>query len=388
MMNIWIPESFRDRPFARKHFAETVQWAKAHHPFYREYISDLSAPIPLLTRAAAMQRNDALMNFQTANGYTSGSTGYPLAISWTAEKSRIENGMNNLFQKLMGGPLARVRLIGMMPGETQADAMLVGSPLAEQIDFILQSRRQRGIEAIVTYPTNAVNLAQFILREKLDLSFIKRVVCFSETLEDADREVIAGGFPNARIWTTYSSKEVGMIGFQCPHDQRFHHTNCTNLGIEVLNAEDQPCEMGEPGRVVLTDYRNRNSMFIRYDIDDVVVPGECPCGRFQGPAFRHVLGKRRGSLKNEQGEPVMFASIAARLRSVEGLLQYQVIQETLNSLRFRYVLSNEADAAAVRAACTSELEQFLGFSPDIRFEKETHIEKEPSGKFYATICRV
>lgn len=386
--SIWIPESFLNRPHARRHFAAIVDWASQHHPFYRRHIAHPDRGVPILHRAHAQAENELLLNGHAPTGHTSGSTGFPLQIAWSPEKTMQQRQVNQRFQNLMGGPLPRVRLIGMLPDHVAPDAMLVGSPLDEQLAFIEAHRRERGIRAIVTYPTNAVNLARAICDQHADYSYIERIVCFSEAIDDNDREQIQAAFPNARIWSTYSSKEVGMIAFQCPHDSRYHHTDAVHLGVEVLDPDDQPCAPGTPGRAILTDYLNPFSPFIRYDIGDYVEAGECPCGQFPGLALRRVIGKQRGALKRANGEPVMFASIAARLRDVPGLLQYQVIQESLTTLTVRYVVASEADEAQVQHRCRHELIEFLGFEPVMQFVRESRIDREPSGKFHASICRV
>ena len=50
MSAVWIPESFRDRPYAAAHFARIVQWAQQHHPFYRRFHTDITRPLPVITR--------------------------------------------------------------------------------------------------------------------------------------------------------------------------------------------------------------------------------------------------------------------------------------------------------------------------------------------------
>lgn len=388
MTDIWIPESFRDKPYAREHFKAIVEWAVREHPFYRERISAPAEFVPLLDRVSARENNKALLNGHAPQGQTSGSTGFPLDIAWSREKARHDAYINHRFMEMMGGPLPRARIITRYGRDDRGDALEITEPLDKQVEFILKRHKDDDIRALVTYPTNALNLARKAVEEGIDFSFIERLVCFSEAYDDYMTEELKAGFPNARIWTTYSSKELGMIAFLCPHGTGYHHINAGDLGIEILNDQDQPCQPGEMGRIVATDYWNTAGSFIRYDIGDMATPGTCPCGKIQGPALAKIFGKARGALKRENGEPIMFSSIDARLRQLPGLLQYQIIQEELDFLRVRLVSEAEADIPNLEKNIRTELDDFLGFSPRFEFVREDHIGQEPSGKFYATICKV
>lgn len=388
MADIWLPETFRQRPYASEHFPRIVEWASREHALYRERLSEPCRHVPLLDRRTALENNDLLLNGHEVTGHTSGTTGFPVRISWSSLKARRNLQAQLRFREWMGGPLPRARLASPTPGEYQPDLIDVCEPLAKQVEFILSRRAEAGIRALVTYPSNAVHLADYVRREGLDMSFIERIVCFSEAIDAGMREAIQAGFPRARIWSTYSSKEVGTIATQCPFNADYHHINGLDLGVEVLDDEDRPCRPGEPGRLVVTDYFNTHSTFIRYDIGDLVVPGECPCGRINLPALQAVLGKTRGSLKKQDGEPIMFSNIADNLRMIEGLLQYQVIQDELHRLRFRYVPAERANPGEIERLAEQAIYDFLEFRPSVQFVRETEIEKEPSGKFMASICHV
>jgi phenylacetate-CoA ligase len=388
MSQIWIPESFRDKPYARQHFADIVAWARSSHAFYKARLNEAHRHVPILDRRTAQAENDLLLNGHKPTSHTSGTTGFPVQISWSQQKSIRDREMHGVFREWMGGGLPRARLVRLRPGQTGEELLSVGEPLDKQVDFILKRRREVGLRAIVTYPSNALNLADYIQRNDIDLSFVERIVCFSEAIDHTMRQGIKQGFPRARVWSTYSSMEVGMMAMQCPFHEDYHHMNARDLGIEVLNQHDQPCQPGETGRVVVTDYLNTHSTFIRYDIGDLVVPGPCPCGRIELPALQTVLGKTRGSLKRQNGEPIMFSTISPKLRDIPGLLQYQVIQDEIDRIRFRYVPHEEADPGLIEQSAKAAVFDFLGFQPAVEFIRETHIEREPSGKFMASICHV
>src|SRR5207248_6081560 len=106
--------------------------------------------------------------------------------------------------------------------------------------------------AIITYPTNAEALCKRILERGLDMTFIRRFGCYAEALEPHQKGLIRKAFPNARIWTTYSSMEFGLIATMCPYEPDFYHISADRIGLEVLDADGMPCSDGEVGRIVLT----------------------------------------------------------------------------------------------------------------------------------------
>jgi phenylacetate-coenzyme A ligase PaaK-like adenylate-forming protein len=389
MQNIWTPESFAEDPYASRYFQNIVRWACQHHGFYRKHIENPAQFVPLLDRATAYENNLALLNGHEPDTQTSGSTGFPLDIAWSPKKTEFNAQVHQQLQQIMGGPLNRVVIdTRYFDNDPRPEGFAAFAPLPDQIAFIEKRRREDNIEAIVTYSTNALHLAQYILREGLNMDFIRRIVCFAETFDEHMRELVQEAFPAARIFSTYSCKEVGLIAFQCPHDHHYHHTHTQTLGIEILDDDDKPCGVGEAGRVVLTDFVNTHSAFIRYDIADLVIPGECPCGQFEGLAFSSVLGKVRGALKKENGELLSYTRIEVPLRKIPGMRQSQLIQEELDLIRVRYVLGPESSDAEAQLAIKDILYEFIGSRLRLQFEPEKEIRREDSGKFHQTICKV
>lgn len=81
----------------------------------------------------------------------------------------------------------------------------------------------------------------------------------------------------------YGSVDAGPLGFQCPScEGSVHHLLDSNQSLEILKIDsDNPCGIGEIGRLVFTS-KNREVMDInRYDLGDLGcwVDGHCPCGR-------------------------------------------------------------------------------------------------------------
>jgi len=381
-----IPESFRDRPYAVKHFQQIVDHARQHNPFYRDWLLESEA-VPILDRKTFLENNQAILDGRLANGKTSGSTGVPVAYIHSPRRAAIGQLDVDAFVKELGGrlPCLWIILLKSKLEEANPDLLDVKSPISDQIEYLLERRQEVGICAITTYPSNADMLAKEILKQGIDTSFIRRFGLFSENVEAFQLEIIRRAFPNAKIWTSYSSMEFGMIALQCQHEPDFHHLMAHRLGVEVLReGEDVPAAEGERGRVVITDYINRQSPFIRYEIGDYAVKGVCPCGKSALPALRKIYGKVRGALLHRDGKRHLFADLSYALRDLPGMRQYQVIQNTLESFTVHIDALSAIDEA-IQAAFTDH----FGYLPeDLKIEYMKDIPKGENGKFYHSICRV
>ena len=374
-------ESFRGRPYAERHLQAIVSFARANNPFYRRWITDPENP-GIVDRMTFLEHNDEILAGHPVTGSTSGSTGVPVRFSQSPEWGRIARRDTVRFVRQLGGPMSVVRLI-YVEKEPEPNTFSITSSLDEQIAFVLRRHTDHGATALTTYPTNAEMLAEAVLARGVDMSFIRRFGLYGESVEPFYKEIIRKAFPNARVWTTYSSMEFAMIASMCPYEPEYHHINAHRLGVEVLREDGSPASDGECGRVVVTDYVNRQSPFIRYEIGDYAVRGACPCGRIRLPAFRHIYGKVRGALLHRNGNRVLFADLSVSLRSMPGMRQYQVIQDAVDEFTVKVVADRNLDAD-IRAAF---LEHF-GYLPlDLRVEYVNLIPREKNGKFHAAICR-
>lgn len=375
-----VPASFHGRPYAERHFRAIVAWARDNHPFYARWLTGLDH-VPVIDRRTFLAHNDEILNGHPVTATTSGSTGIPVRLSQDAGRQRLSALAEQRFVSWLGGRLSRVQLIHPRSGDRAADLMDINRPLAEQIDFVLMRHRTAGAVAIVTYPSNAEQLAQRVLDSGLDMGFIRRFGVYAECFEPHQEALVQRAFPNARIWSTYSSMEFGLIAGRCPFEPAFHHVNAEALGVEILDDADRPCAEGERGRVVITDYFNHRTPFIRYELGDYAVRGRCPCGRITLPALARIDGKVRGTLLHRDGRRVVFTDLSVALRDLPGMRQYQVLQHGVDDFTVRLV----AQPGLEPEVATAFAEHF-GYVPDrLRVEYTDAIPREANGKFYASI---
>lgn len=386
MTALSIPESFESRPYARASYSRIARWALAHHPFYRQLVTDPGQPFPILTRSLVQGANALLLNGHPVTGRTSGSTSTPVEISWSPERARQDARDTALFVGWLGGPLPNMRIVSLTSHEGSEKTIDVSSPITEQVDFMLRRHRADGACALITYPTNLEMLCRHVIENGIDMSFIRRCTCMSEMHEPYHDELVARAFPNAVASCTYSSVEAGLIAARCPHRPENYHIMAHKLGVEFLDDDGRPCSDGELGQVVVTDYGNRRSTLIRYALGDLAAPTVCGCGRIPLPAMTRLIGKVRGVLKDSSGRPVMFTDLSVMFRDSPEISQFQVVQPALGQFVIRYVPRDRADIEPFLARVDARFRSEFGAATSLRFEPMAEIPRSAGGKFHGAIC--
>jgi hypothetical protein len=386
--SIHIPEWYRSRPYARERYAEIAQWALAHHPFYRKHVPDPTGAFPVLTRAMVQADNDLLLNGYPETSRTSGSTSTPVRTSWDAARAQLEKADTNMMVKWLGGVLPALRIVSTWVHAPDERTIDVVTPPAQQVEFIRQRHGVDGACSIATYPSNLELLSHYIIDHQLDLSFVRRVSCLSEVYEEKHDELIRAAFPNAFAHATYSSAEAGLIAARCPHRPDNYHIMAHKLGVEFLDDAGHPCQHGELGRVVLTDFENRRSALIRYAQGDLAAPIRCDCGKIPLPAMTQIVGKVQGVFRTREGRQIIFTHFSPMFRDSPEIGQYQVLQEAFDRFTVRCVPRANADLETFKQRVRQRFEQEFG--PDLRIDYEilAEIPRAASGKFHVSICRI
>jgi phenylacetate-CoA ligase len=363
-------------------FRRIVNHARKNNPFYAEWLRE-PGRIPILDRKTFLDNNDKILNGNEVTARTSGSTGIPVRISKPQQSVAVDAQDTERLVEWLGGRVPVIQILHLGDKPSERDRLDINTPVPAQIDYLLKSNQDWEACGVTTYPTNAMMLAQHVLERGLDMGCYRRVGMIGEPFEPAQRAYVQSAFPRAQIWSSYSSMEFGMIAAQCPHEDSYQHIMSHKLLVEVLDEEDRPCEPGRVGRVIVTDYYNTACPFIRYEIGDLAVRRQCPCGWIPLPAFGEIHGKVRGALRHRSGKRIMFIDLSVAIRDLPGMRQYQVIQETLDDFTVKVVAPEDVDEGIRKAFV-----EHFGYLPNLTIEHLDVIHREASGKFHASICKV
>ncbi len=241
--------------------------------------------------------------------------------------------------------------------ETGPSAALdITTPLDEQVLWLKQVQPA----VFMTLPSNLDALLDLMPAPWPGLA---TVLTLSEALHPDIRARVKQQW-GARVFDKYSSEELGPIAFECAHGQ-YHVVE--NLVTEVLNDNDEPCKVGEIGRVVVTDMYNFATGLFRYEIRDHAMVGEaCACGRGLMP-LRRIMGRVRNIMTVPDGRrfwPLFGMRTYGELAPIR---QLQVVQTALDSLTLRMVV-HRALTPEEESAVADRVRASVGWPMRISFE--------------------
>lgn len=416
----WSPERLLDHQMAQIH--KVLRHFNDSSPFYADRLKsigfDLDEPlrfeafqtIPPLTRNDIQSAGDSLLSAKIPKSHgrlltasSSGSTGRPVTARKTDVNQtfhRALNLRNHLWHRRdLSAKLATIR--GYDPGVSMAPdgshgkswtAVYRTGPsiqlnsahctLGEQVHWIIKERPAY----ILSYPTNLYALALRCQELGLRMPWLKSLITFSEALSPGQRSVIQDIF-GVLVEDMYSAAEVSMIAVQCPDEPGNYHVQSENVLMEVVRDDGSPCDIGETGRILVTDLHNFAMPFIRYEIGDLAEFGPpCSCGRGL-PAVQRIYGRVRNMLKLESGEQIFPDIAALHLNEIAPLRQYQMTQKTYTDIEMKLNLARPFEGDE-EAQMRKMILDALGRPFNLHLVHVEDIPRHPSGKFEDFICEI
>lgn len=230
-------------------------------------------------------------------------------------------------------------------------------------------------------------LAEFV--RELGLSSItpKGILSTSMMLMPHERRTIESVF-GIKVTDRYGCEEVSLIASECEKHEGMH-LNIEHLYIEFLREDGSPASPGEPGTIVVTDLMNRAMPFIRYRVEDVGVPSDrkCRCGRGL-PLMESVTGRVADFLIKKDGSRVAGISLIENtLTKMPGIVQMQIVQESMDSLVVRVVPGAEFKDST-QCGLRDYLAELFGSGTAVEVSIVDAIAPEASGKYRFSICRI
>jgi phenylacetate-CoA ligase len=393
--------AFETAPFYRWHWGSAYEPGKPLDP-------ERLARLPLLKRSHLQESFDELRSTrlpaahgQVGESRTSGSTGTLVRVLksellemwWRALTLR-----EHLWQRRdFTGKLAGIRM-GLEDGEGEgwgpatepiavsgrSAGLSIRADVATQLEWLLRQQP----DYLLTYPSNAHELARLSLERGIRLARLREVRTIGEVLFQETRELIREAW-NAPVVDVYSTEECGQIAIQCPSHLHYH-VQSESVLVEVLDEQGRACAPGAIGRVVVTALQNLSMPLVRYDLGDFAEVGApCPCGRGL-PVLNRIVGRVRNMLRLATGERYWPVFGARRMLEIAPVKQHQFVQKSFDTIEVRLVTAGPL-AAAQEEQLRSHMRQWL---PDaarglrLVFSYPKSIPRGAGGKFEDFISEV
>lgn len=226
-------------------------------------------------------------------------------------------------------------------------------------------------------PSLLARLARFAWRTGAAVWVPPLIVLTYEFPSALQLRAIRRVFPSP-IASSYGSTEAGYVFMECEHG-RLHQN------FESCRVDFAPLTRGTEfpvGRIFATTFGNRWFPLVRFDMGDIVrlAQGPCPCGRNFGMTLSSVEGRIKSLCVASDGAFVTHRKIDDALAQVDGLQEYQLVQEAPQRVRFDLIGEN-GDGPRVARAAADIVHGLFGRGVDIEAGEVRVLLPERSGKF-------
>lgn len=417
----WLTEQeIREQQY--KQLSLLLHHAQKTVPFYHKDYFELQLPaqlnddffhtLPILTRQKIQDAGKQLYSQAIPGTHgkvqivkSSGSTGKPVVLLGTQITRLYWDVLtmrDHLWQQRnLTGKLAIIRSLYNNKGYFPDDVVLKGwgciageitatgetrllnilSPIEKQKIWLKEFQP----ETLLTFPSGVNELFCNNKSFASELSSLQEIRTVSEMLLPETRQFCQQQL-HLKVVDTYSTNELGYIALQCPENEHYH-IQSENILVEILNDDNQPCQPGEIGRIIITALHNYASPLIRYEIGDYAEVGEpCSCGRGL-PVIKQIYGRYRNWMTYPDGKKQYpgFGFMASI--DIDAIVQYQIIQTSAQDLTIKLVVSRaltENETNYVR----QRIHQVLGYPFTITIDYVDSVRNGATGKYEAFISLI
>lgn len=271
--------------------------------------------------------------------------------------------------------------------EVPVDISKLDDQSMEEIRQLL--KKDKKINEIMGYASTHKRLGQYLDKcgDKPSDFNLKLIISGSEMLEISARNTLKKVF-GCTVLSRYSNQENGVLGQQCSKnsDSEKYHMNVASYYIELLKIDsDEPAEIGEVGRIVVTDLFNYAMPMIRYDTGDLAIKtNACDCGYTS-----FILGNLQGRLsdvcRDTNGNLISPLLLDKHMEKFDKLKQFQFIQNDINEYIFKV---NDPNNEYLDEQFIDLLKELLGNDANCKIIRVNEIPCLNSGKFKQMICNL
>ncbi len=429
----------------RRRLELLVRYVRQHSDFYRKKYAELDADafeiaeLPTTNKTELMDHLDRVFttddlcrrdmekffederNVGTAFrnrfalSHTSGSQGQPLLIAQPLENLELlyalqasrgnheDVNLTDVAERLIApARIAAVTLqAGFYPSASAVQHVPQGARqfmnvlhLSSTDDNLLARLNEFRPTHLTSYASVLHQLARALEAGNLSLKpELKQVVNISERLLPITRTHYTAIF-GAPVLDDYAMGECLFLSNGCPTSGGMH-VNADWAILEVVDEENRPVPPGEKGaKVLVTNLANWAQPFIRYEIGDIVMMTDAPCGCGSNmPLIKRVDGRDSEVFKipggNGQKElsPIVFEHALAHVVDAR---EYQIVQESETDFRIRVepLPGKEVEPALAHQAIQKHLAMYeLDGKIHVELELTHELVSDGNQKFKRVVSR-
>lgn len=238
------------------------------------------------------------------------------------------------------------------------------------------------------HPSSLLPMAQLLLKnDKKPPGSLQCIISCAEHLDIPARQYIEHAF-GVPVIDQYGTVEFGFLAWECPQHNGLH-VNAEDFLVEIVDEDGKAVPPGETGQVVVTSFSQETMPLVRYCTGDraLWIQDPCACGRGL-PRIRLVRGRTIDFVYRADGTEVNPHFFSVVWEGIAGIVQFQVIQEALDSITYRYVADAGSDFTAIESALRNRILAEFGSSTRLTFDRVSEIAPEVSGKLKYVHSRI
>ncbi len=367
--------------------------------------------VPVLKRKDAVLLGEELVSQNVPVGHgevrktsTSGSTGIPFAFNVSqvhdtmlgCVTTRYHRWHNYDYRKSLASIRSNYLGIASWPeGDQRASwahfalrlenpgqyhHLNINTPIERQIEWLRRIRPNY----LQTYPSNARALALAIEEGAESLKF-DGILTYAEMLTPDNRAIISRVF-GCHLADGYSSSECGHIALQSPLSHNWLVQSEVTY-LEILNDQDQPCEPGEMGRVVVTPLHNYAQPLIRYNLGDYATLGTNDVSGLPYPVLTKIHGRIRNMFKFTGGVLIQPDFKPVSVYRFLNPKQWQVAQIGDMTLEIRIVPGGDPSKMDTEGM-DQYIRDLLDMDLTINYKFVTELTNPRTGKHEDYVCEI
>ncbi len=325
---------------------------------------------------------------------TSGSTGTPFTMEWDVGKRKRQLAELIYFNEIIGQKLGQKNVYFRVWTEKnkkskfeQFKQNMIPINILHLDDEVLEKIRNRlkkrpSINMCLGYASTYECLVKYLMLkgDSPKVFKVKTFVSGSEVLSMPTKQLIKQ-IVGVKVIDRYSNEENGFLA-QSEDISEIFNVNTSGFFIEVLKQDsDESVQIGEVGRIVVTDLYSKAIPLIRYDTGDLAIKEEEKDG--WTTKLKTIQGRKVDVIYDTQGKRLTSHTWGVYMWKFEKLKQYQFIQKTSK----QYILKvNGAKGNYTDNEFIYHLKSILGQDAEIVVEHVEGIPTLRSGKFKKTVC--
>ncbi|MBN2013926.1 MAG: phenylacetate--CoA ligase family protein [Candidatus Altiarchaeota archaeon] len=389
-----IHHAYDNVPYYRRLFRETKL-----SPTDIKTKEDLSK-LPRLTKEIIRKNLKDMLATNIAKTFfverhSSGSTGEPM--KYFIDKNSYSDGWAQTFRCWswagyeLGEPYVKVSLnprmskLKLLQDKLMNCTYMYASDINEntvykKIDQIRMSKSK----IIRGYPSSLYIMSKYMEDAGITNLHMDAITTTGDMLFPKYRNMIESKF-HCKVFDGYGGENI-VVSFECEKHDGYHI--CDEHVITEVLSNGEAVDYGELGEITLTSLCNYAMPFIRYGINDVGRPkkSECPCGRGLS-MMEGIEGRDTDIIVTPKGDLIVVHFFTILFEYIEGVTQFQVIQDKIDRLRVKIVKNDrftEVDIEHIK----SKLLELMGENAEVLVDIVDEIPLAKSGKRRFVISKV